>query len=724
VALVCILALGLLAGGGAAAWYFEDRATRRGRAQSEAEAAMREAQRWLDQEQDQEHRDPERWAAGMPLIDNLMERAEKAAATAAVDADLRERVRLFRERLGPRKRDSLLRVELDGIRLEQAAVKGGHFHFAIAVPRYRSALSTYGIDPGNPEAAAAVVRDSGLRSDLLAALDDWARLATDAEEQKQLRAVLESAEPEQDTWRARWRAAVYKGDGAALAVLARQVPDLSAADLTNLARDLGRLKEWWAAEQLLRQAQRRFPGDFWVSEELGIVLLKQEPPQAAEAVRYLQAALALRSQSVGALVNLCAALKDQGRLAEAIAGFHQAIERDSRYAPAHLNLGLALQLQGKTAEAIAAFRQAIALEPEIAQSHVALGTILGEDGRPAEAIPIFRHAITLEPGYAPGHLNLGMALKSLGKLPEAIAEYRQAIALDPKLAMAHANLGVALRMQGKLPEAAAAYRQAIACDPKYAPAHLNLGNVLKAQGQLPEAIAAFRQAIEVDPRLAEAHGALGQTLLVAGDFAEAVKETKRCLELLPPQHPLRVPVSQLLQQCELAVVLNEKLPAILRGETRPASAGEALALAQLCQQSKQMHAAAARFYAEAFAEPKLAADVWQQHHYSAACSAALAAAGQGKDADKLDGKERQRLRRHAVEWLRTDLDAWSKLLSDASARDRQAICKILEHWQQDTDLAGLRDDKALSVLPTEERAACQKLWADVAALAEKARAPR
>jgi hypothetical protein len=44
----------------------------------------------------------------------------------------------------------------------------------------------------------------------------------------------------------------------------------------------------------------------------------------------------------------------------------------------------------------------------------------------------------------------------------------------------------------------------------------------------------------------------------------------------------------------------------------------------------------------------------------------------------------------------------------------------LRHWQQDTDLDGVRDAKALASLPAAERDAWEKLWADVADLARKA----
>ncbi len=46
--------------------------------------------------------------------------------------------------------------------------------------------------------------------------------------------------------------------------------------------------------------------------------------------------------------------------------------------------------------------------------------------------------------------------------------------------------------------------------------------------------------------------------------------------------------------------------------------------------------------------------------------------------------------------------------------------RTLLHWQKDADLAGLRDAAAVDKRPEAERAACRKLWADVAQLLDKA----
>jgi hypothetical protein len=235
------------------------------------------------------------------------------------------------------------------------------------------------------------------------------------------------------------------------------------------------------------------------------------------------------------------------------------------------------------------------------------------------------------------------------------------------------------------------------------------------------ALAAYRRAIEIDPKLAPAHGALGEALLEQGRFAEAKAATRRCLELLAQNHPQRQHVTQQLRQCERLLALNEKLPAILKAEVPPAHAAERIELAQLCQQHKGLYAASARFYAEAFADrPRLAEDLQTQARYRAACAAALAAAGQGRDAGGLDEPARARLRRQALDWLRADLDAWARVVEKGPPPARSGAQGTLQKWRKDPDLAGLRDQAALGKLPPAERQACRKLWADVDALLKRA----
>ena len=154
---------------------------------------------------------------------------------------------------------------------------------------------------------------------------------------------------------------------------------------------------------------------------------------------------------------------------------------------------------------------------------------------------------------------------------------------------------------------------------------------------------------------------------------------------------------------------------------RPGNA-ERLGIAEWCKIKKLYHTAAGLYAAAFAADPKLADDLraGAGHRYDAACFAALAAAGQGEDAAKLDDKERTRLRRQALDWLKADLAAWGKHLDSGPPQARPAIVQTLSHWQKDPDLAGIRDAAALAKLPADEQKAFSQLWADVAALLKKA----
>jgi hypothetical protein len=171
---------------------------------------------------------------------------------------------------------------------------------------------------------------------------------------------------------------------------------------------------------------------------------------------------------------------------------------------------------------------------------------------------------------------------------------------------------------------------------------------------------------------------------------------------------------------ERLVRLEAKLADFLVGKATATDNRERLGLAEVCR-VKRRYVAASRFSADAFtADPKLADDLKAWHRYNAAYSAALAAAGQGTDADKLDDQERGRLRQQALDWLRADLEQCAKQSEAGKPEDRQDMRERLQQWQRDTDFASVRDRAALEKLAAEEREAWRKLWADVAELLKKA----
>jgi tetratricopeptide (TPR) repeat protein len=307
-------------------------------------------------------------------------------------------------------------------------------------------------------------------------------------------------------------------------------------------------------------------------------------------------------------------------------------------------LAWALAQAKQSDEAVSYYRAALALRPRSSAVHMGLGTALYRRGQVAEAIGHFEQGLRLDPKDAKVHSILGLALKVQGRDEEAIGHFEQALRLDPKYAKAHYNLGNALKAQGRVEEAIGHYQQALRLDPKYAKAHYNLGNALATKGRVEEAIGHFEQALRLDPKYALAHCSLGRALRQQGRFEEALASLKRGHELGSKQAGWPDPSAQLVRDAERLVRLDRQLPAILRGEARPADATEQLGLGELCTLKKR-YAAAARFYADAFtAEPKLADDLQRWNRYGAACAAALAAAGKGEDAAKLADQERVKLR--------------------------------------------------------------------------------
>jgi tetratricopeptide (TPR) repeat protein len=373
----------------------------------------------------------------------------------------------------------------------------------------------------------------------------------------------------------------------------------------------------------------------------------------------------------------------KGRKDEAITEFREAIRLKKNFAEAHCSLGAALYDKGHLDAAIAESREAIRLKHDYAEAHSNLGAALYDKGQRDAAIAEYREALRLKKDLASAHNNLGRALVDKGRLDEAIPEFHEAIHLEND-AVAHNNLGAALATKGQIEKAIAAFREAIRLRKDYADAHDNLGMALRDTGQLEEAIAAFREAVRLQK-----------------DFVKARNN---------------------LRQAKQMARLDSCLPRILEGKDQPKDAAERLAYAWLCQQNyRKSYAVAAHFYIDAFAdEPDRASDLDAQHRYNAACAAALAGCGQGKDADKLDTKERARLRQQALDWLRADLKAYRQVMEKAADKTGPMIAQRMQRWLQDQDFAGVRGDKALVKLPEAERKDWQKLWEEVQALRQRA----
>jgi superkiller protein 3 len=532
-------------------------------------------------------------------------------------------------------------------------------------------------------------------------------------------------------------------------------PDLGVA-LTNLARALRGQGKHADAVAVLEPALRRRPEFAEAAHALGVSLIELQRHAEAEAV--LRQAVRHKPNDPAAWFSLGAALKGQNRPAEAEAAYRESLRLEPEHstyrqlghtllergrladaetalreglrlqpndARAWFFLGLVLADLRRPADATQAFREAVRHQPDFAEAHYNLGRQLSAGGRPAEAEASYRRAIRHKPDYAWAWDNLGNVLTAQGRHAEAVDAHRQAIQLQDGNPFSWHNLGIALQLANRLDEAEAASRRALRLRPDLAEVHQTLGRTLLRARKLAEAETALREAVRLKPDYANAHAGLGLVLLAQGRFADARAASRRAATLYPAGNPARARAEEDLRMAERLLEAERRLPAVLAGTEAPAGAAENLALALVCHRHQHRHAAAVGFFAAAFAANPLVATsptmgarhrpVAGGYRSEAACAAALAAAGQGEGAADAPTDRRADWRRQALEWLRAELDARS------GPTDRPLLRRIVEHWQTDPALAGVRSAEHLDKLPAGERQAWGQFWADVARTAEAAK---
>jgi serine/threonine protein kinase/Flp pilus assembly protein TadD len=697
--LVAAAAVWLLAAlavlGGTAGWVVRDRAARRHEGERLAREALQEAER-LEGE--------ERWYEALAAV----KRAEGALAGDTATG------------LAEQARD--LHTDLDmALRLEEARglaanLTSHDFDWAGCDAAYAVAFREYGLDLGSFELHQTHQRlgRSSIRLQLAAALDAWAsvRSRLKARNWSQLVAAARLIDP--DPWRNRLRDLAEARDSKGLVALAGSAPvaDWPPATAVLLAEWLQDARQPERAVEVLGKAQQHHPADFWVNFRLATSFQRARPARLDDAIRYYTAALVLRPQNLIVRLNLGAALQIVGRLDESIAVSREALRHKPDFLDARINLASAMWLKGQRDEALAECREAVSVVPDSSPAHAVLALCLYEKGQWDAAIAENLEAIRLKPDNAGAHMYLGLALCETGQLDRAIEEQREAIRIKPDFAAAHNNLGNALKEKGRLDEAVDEYRQAIRLDPGGVDIHTNLATALEAKGQFDAALAERQEVIRLDPGFLGGYKNCGGTLIRTGHFQQAVEIFRRGQAIAAINRRSAAPFAQWIRHAEHLAKLEQRLPRLLNREEQPADAEERLAVAYLCQYHKQFYTAAARWYAEAFvAEPKLLAQGPSNKRYDAACAAALAGCGQGKDAAGIGDKERARLREQALDWLRADLEAWRRQLEKGP--DKAPVAGSMKHWLQDTDFAGVRGSR-LAQLPEAERQPWHELWTQVA----------
>jgi tetratricopeptide (TPR) repeat protein len=486
--------------------------------------------------------------------------------------------------------------------------------------------------------------------------------------------------------------------------------------------------------------------------------------------------LSATGKPADALKSYEAALAIQRKLADANPSVSE-FQRD--LAGSHNNLGMLLRDTAKPADALKSHETALAIRAKLADanpsvsafqsdraiSHNNIGNLLRATGKPADALKSYRAALAIattlaganpsvsefQRELAESHNNIGFLLTETGKPADALKAFQAALAIRTKLAdanpsvsafqselaNAHSNLGVLLKDTGKPAESLKSHEAALAIQQKLVREHPEspdfasqlggtLNNLARVDLDAKRFVAArdgLRQAVEWQRRALASNPAhpmyrrfMANHLTNLINVSRAVGDLK-CLAEAERQG------IELRETDPAMAAFDARLKAIVKGEQRPKDVAELLQLAQRAYELTR-HAAAARFWQDALElDPRLVDDRQAWHRYNAARAAALAGCGQGKDDPPPSDDQKTKLRRLAFDWLTAELGAWTKLLATAKKEQRGGIKETLQHWQQDTDLAGIRDDTELAKLPEAERVAFRKLWADVDVLLKKAAQP-
>ncbi len=593
---------------------------------------------------------------------------------------------------------------------------------------WQEAFERAGLRIGDdPEAVAAHIRASPIREQLVAGVDDRAYLAFVMQEgaiTEQLLRINRLADPE-PRWGDRFRDVEVWRSREQLEQLAVDAfttklppPGFQLALLGLLLRKAHARSQ---GTQLLAEACRREPSNFWVHREMGWVLFKDS--RLSESAASYRIALALRPKDESVHDGLGRALYYGRQTDEAIGVFRRGLECAPQSHVLRGRLVFALREAGYWKEANTECLGFLKDFPGDQFMPRGAGWSLKDHGRYKEALFWLQKAAETAnaDNVVMAHYALALFYQQLERHEDAVRVFRRTTELTPVYTAEYEGLGVELAATGHPKEAITAFQAAIALDrsPRGPPAryYAKLGQVLRAQRRPEEAAEAFRKAVTGDP--AQGWSGLAAVSLDQGRFADAHAATKSLLGP-PADNPSDRALRRQLELCDLLLAVDAKLPAILAGTERPTDAPIQLALAEWCLKHKRLTSSAASYYTSTFAtQPSLADDREAGHRFNAACAAALAGCGVGADASQLDDRRREELRQQALNWLTAEYDVWAERHRVGKSGDRTIVAQAVRSWQRNDDLAGIRDEKALARLPPGERRNWKALWSKVATLAAR-----
>ena len=295
------------------------------------------------------------------------------------------------------------------------------------------------------------------------------------------------------------------------------------------------------------------------------------------------------------------------------------------------------------------------------------------------------------------------ALIRNGEEGEAVFHLRQAVLQHPESLLLRLRLGTLL-VSTNPSEAIEQYTAASALAPHSSYLSMTLGALLMKEDRMLEAEFAYRRARRIRPYSSLPYLGLGIFLqrLDADRFQESLELFRHAQTLDSPNSPWRIEAAKWIERIEQE--LDRKLRAVEADPNIQMEPVQALELATYAIVEAKKWQVAARLYQSAMRDPELLYEDRLKHCYHAACAVVRLAA------ETADRKTASKLRNQALNWLRLELSAFSKI--GQNSKRRSAAKKKLQQWKANPHLASVRG-WMIKYLPESERAAWSRLWAEV-----------
>jgi eukaryotic-like serine/threonine-protein kinase len=410
----------VLAGGGAGLWWADRQAAERRHEREVAAARARQAaETALDQA------DAALRAGRMAEADVALAQAELRLADAPADG--------LRDRHYSIKADRDMVRELD--RLAELGLRWDNADVYVALPAtirrgaYPEAFQWYGLAVGDEPAAgtAAKVRTSRIAGPLVDGLNLWFFYEP---ARPGLRAAVDAADP--DPFRAEVRAARAAGDRDRVRKLlagadgARLTPGFVVGLRMNAVQEGDRLR-------VMEAAWAAHPDSYPIALHLSFLsaVASTSRTQAAEALGWARAAVALRPDNAVPYITLGDAHRALGDPTAAAAAYRRAIQLDPTYFMPHNSLAQALQQGGDPDAAIAEFRKCLELNPRFGRVYPRLFNLLADKKDWAGAEALCRQMTEVLPDQPFGHNGLGVALLNTDRPRQALDLLSRVLAAHP-----------------------------------------------------------------------------------------------------------------------------------------------------------------------------------------------------------------------------------------------------------------------------------------------------